>query len=352
MMFSTRHPIIKMFGLLAIFLVGCDKTPPDTVFAQSLEDIHCKKDQSLGNNYDCVKGYGGKPFTGLEIAGNPEGRFRISQLLDGKYHGFSFSASGDKLLSVGWYRGGAAEGYHLDYHLDTQKLRQQTEYANGKVVTKKNYDEQGIITSFYRYDGDASTNNAIESISYEKGRPWNHRFVQDGEKRQRWLRYFANGQVKKNSVVLPEQSLQTLSETEYYSNGNVKIQYNFDREANTAIQHTYTFNGTRTSEQHYIYPGVKPHGRWLFFCESNEQIRGIEDYVNGVKQGVSEGYHCNGQLEYRKHYKDGKITDLNVDKFDENGKLYKREYFYDSGERKREEYFDEQGQLIATYHYK
>ncbi len=353
----SHSPIFKILVLLSVLLVGCDNTPTEPISSELLEE-NCQReetDNGLYRYYDCITNYRGKPFTGIEIAGNPEGMFRASQLRDGKYHGFSFSASGDKLRSTAWYRDGVAVGESVAYHLETQQTRQRTEYIDGKVVTEKYYDKQGVITGFYRYDGEemvTDLNQAIESISYDKGRPWIHKFAQDGEKRQRWMRYFANGQLENDKVLLPEQGLQKLSETEYHPNGNVKSQFNFDRETNTAIQHTYRFNGTRSSEQHYIYnPRVNSHGKWLYFCKDSEQVSGVVNYVHGVKQGVSEGYHCNGQLAYREHYKDDKMIDSKVDHFDENGKLFKQEYFYDNG-KKRIEYFDEQGQLTDTYHYK
>ncbi|GIU30594.1 toxin-antitoxin system YwqK family antitoxin [Shewanella sp. MBTL60-007] len=338
----SSNPIALIVTLL--LLSGCEQVPTHPINEEELEQIECSETEVHGItlNQDCLTGYRGRPFTGIGISTSMYGNhFNAAQYKDGLKHGFSFSANELHLKSQGWFYQGIKDGEHLIYHYKSDKLRSRTIYQEGKKLTEDFYTEEGIINSFKRFDGE----DIVESISYEKGREWIHTyFAQSGEKRQRWKRYYANGQLSSNSEFRAED-LKKLNETTYFFSGKVRTQFNYDRQSNRSQLDTYWPNGHRQSEQHYIYPSITLDGKVLRFCQENGQLQAIEHYRKNIEHGLFEQFYCNGQLQKREHYANGIIIDKKVKVFHENGQLMILRKLDGKGKEIGSKYYDETGKL-------
>jgi len=94
-------------------------------------------------------------------------------------------------------------------------------------------------------------------------------------------------------------------------------------------------------------------------CElyhQNGEVRVIQNYVDGKREGCWKVFHENGQLEYITHFKDGKENGSHEGYYEQGGLLIKGNFkdgkrhgrwedFYDDGElRERANYVD--GKLV------
>ncbi|WP_428617630.1 hypothetical protein [Shewanella sp.] len=335
-------PAFLALGLL--LLSGCHQAPQLPIDEQLLTSIECSKQQIYGIwvETDCLTGYRGKPFSGIATRGELATYFGATQYLEGKRHGFSFSANGRRILSQGWYRQGIREGEHLDYYEQSQRAKRQAIYKNGEEQAIALFDETGIIESYRRLEGDKT----VESIIYEQGRPWTHIFFQDGEQRERLRHYFPDGSLASDAL-FRKQDLKQLSEITFYASGRVKTRYAYDRKSALATQQTYWPNGRLQSQQQYGFdPLIVRHGEQRSFCQSSGALEELAHYEMGVEHGRFEWYHCSGQLINAKEFRQGVMVDTQVKTFDDSGNLIKRERFDGKGKLLEAFYFNAANQQI------
>ncbi|QDF74883.1 MULTISPECIES: hypothetical protein [Shewanella] len=335
-------PAFLALGLL--LLSGCHQAPQLPIDEQLLTSIECSKQQIYGIwvETDCLTGYRGKPFSGIATRGELATYFGATQYLEGKRHGFSFSANGRRILSQGWYRQGIREGEHLDYYEQSQRAKRQAIYKNGEEQAIALFDEAGIIESYRRLEGDKT----VESIIYEQGRPWTHIFFQDGEQRERLRHYFPDGSLASDAL-FRKQDLKLLSEITFYASGRVKTRYAYDSKSDLATQQTYWPNGRLQSQQQYGFdPLIVRHCEQRSFCQSSGALEELAHYEMGVEHGRFEWYHCSGQLMNAKEFRQGVMVDTLVKTFDDSSNLIKRELFDGKGKLLEAFYFNAANQQI------
>lgn len=114
------------------------------------------------------------------------------------------------------------------------------------------------------------------------------------------IKKFPNGKVKSETVYKLSDSLKVkLKMTEYYENGNEKIEGKFK-------------NGKR-------------HGTWTYWYE-NGNLWSKGDYEEGKRNGASVVYYSDGDIRYEGQYTNNKKTGT-WSFYDEKGALLKEEDF-------------------------
>ena len=83
----------------------------------------------------------------------------------------------------------------------------------------------------------------------------------------------------------------------------------------------------------------------------NGQLEFRKNYKNGIQDGLYEEYYENGQLKQKGNFKDGTYDGLQ-EWFDENGKLRDKGNFKDDKEDGLWESFNEYGNLTKTEEWK
>ena len=330
-----------IFSLGAV--TGCSGGRQVPVSVDDLAQGNCEaKYQS-----DCPMFYRGELFTGIATSyAYGKAFYRATQYQDGLEHGYSFSTLNNQLNETAWYKAGKLDGKQISYHFSTTGKPQWVRLYQAGVKTEHwLYDEQGVILSYKRFEGDKE----VESISYEKGREWRLYYFVDGEKRQRHKDYYADGKLESNSEFI-YADYKKLNETTYYRNGGIKTQFNFDRATQTAMLETFASGGQRYSEQHYAYkPQSTLHGVQLTFCVENKQVESIEHYNMGVEEGEFAKYHCNGQLISKRTYINGVVVDKQIKIYDENGQVLVIKTLDGKGKVLQESYYDNEAAKWVTY---
>ncbi|GIU17043.1 toxin-antitoxin system YwqK family antitoxin [Shewanella sp. MBTL60-007] len=296
---------------------------------------------------DCPETYRGELFTGIATSyAYGKAFYRATQYQDGLEHGYSFSTLNNQLNETAWYKAGKLDGKQISYHFSTTGKPQWVRLYQAGVKTEHwLYDEQGVILSYKRFEGDKE----IESISYEKGREWRLYYFVDGEKRQRHKGYYADGQLESESEFI-YADYKKLNEKTYYRNGRLRSKFNYDRVSKTGVLETYGSDGKRRSEQHYGYNPLNTlHGVQLTFCAENGRVDSREHYNMGVEDGEFAKYHCNGQLISKRTYVNGVVTDKQIKIYDENGLAVVIKKLDGKGNIIQESYFDDDLSKWVTY---
>ncbi|WP_338591284.1 hypothetical protein VXM60_01860 [Shewanella khirikhana] len=318
----------NVFLLIFLLLAGCHSEMQRPIQAQELEQVNCRevtdKSSPLGFYLeDCVDGYQGEPFSGIALwGGGNDLNYSAAQFKDGLRDGYSFSTfePPERLLRQStWYKNGELHGWQLTFQYQQTRLRSRELFQDGERQELWLYNNLGQLDSFKRFE----QGNVIESISYEKGRERRIEFKQNGEKLTIWKSYFPDGSLKRFSEHLDEDNLRKLKEQSYYTNGQLKSNYVFDRQQHSAVQHTFWPNGQRQSEQHYgFFPSIAADGIWLSYCETNGSLSKRTLFHRGSKQGVEQFFHCNGQLHVSKRFDQDKLIPQTLSYFDEQGRNY------------------------------
>lgn len=334
---------IKLITILtfAAWQTACVKTQTVPVDIEAMTQTKCPAELNIP---DCLLTlYQDQPFTGIQTRGQPGDRnFQATQYLNGLAHGFGFSASKTYLSSSRHYQKGKLHGENVQYHFQSSHPNYRRVYLEGEMVEQSFYNEQGVIISHYRYqDG-----KEVESQSYHQGRPSMHKKLVDGEQHQNWKLYHGNGQLAKDTYF--EKFPRILKELEYYSNGQIKRDYRFNQADNTATQKTYSYKGWLTSEQNYSYrPDVARHGEWRRYYDGSDQLISIEHYQQDKLHGEQSYYHHNGKFEKQINYNNGVIIDSEVLTYSDEGWLFKRQNYDNSGKLIRTIYYHESGEVMS-----
>ncbi|MGS0825274.1 toxin-antitoxin system YwqK family antitoxin [Shewanella sp. 0m-8] len=330
--------------LISVWLLSaCGNDIQLPVSEDDLEQTRC----SAQYQSDCPESYRGKLFTG--IATNyayGKAFYRVTQYQDGLEHGYSFSTLNNQLNETAWYKAGKLDGKQISYHFSTTGKPQWVRlYQAGAKTEHWLYNEQGVILSYKRFEGDKE----VESISYEKGREWRLYYFVDGEKRQRHKDYYASGELESNSEFI-YADYKKLNEKTYYSSGRLRSKFNYDRASNSGILETYGSDGKRRSEEHYGYnPLSTRHGVQLTFCGENGRVDSREHYNMGLEDGEFAKYHCNGQLIFKRTYVNGVVTDKQIKIYDENGLAVVIKKLDGKGKVTQESYYDDDSAKWVTY---
>ncbi|ABZ75659.1 conserved hypothetical protein [Shewanella halifaxensis HAW-EB4] len=336
----TIYPL--MLAMSTLLLSACNGKVQLPISEDDLDQISCDEQYQS----DCPMSYRGELFTGIATYtyGKPTGFYRATQYQDGLEHGYSFSTLNNQLNETAWYQAGKLEGKNTTYHFSTTGKPQWVRLYQAGVQTERYlYDEQGVVTSYKRFEN----KEEVESISYEKGREWRLYYFVAGEKRQRHKDYYAGGQLESNSEFI-YADYKKLNEKTYYRNGRLKTEFHFDRKANLGKLKTYGSNGKLRDEQNYGYnPLNTRHGLQLSFCNENGQVESSEHYNLGVADGEFKDYHCNGQLRNSRTYVNGLVTDKQIKTYDENGQVVFIEKLDAKGKVTHKSYPDEFGKWIT-----
>ncbi|MBV7316305.1 toxin-antitoxin system YwqK family antitoxin [Shewanella sp. NIFS-20-20] len=257
--------------------------------AYQLEPILCQEDD-LGQS-QCLNGYQGQPFTGIATYGSPQGFYLITQYLNGKAHGYMLGFIDGQLSRFGQQEHGQFVGERLSYYAHLGQLRSQELYQQGQLLERKQYTEDGMIDrSYHDQDGEL-----VEEISYMKGLPWRYFYSIDGEARQRVLGYFANGVLESEAEYLAED-LKKLNSRSFYSSGQLKTRFSYDRKSDTALLESFFTNGQMQTRQQYGFnPGINRHGYYQKFCQENGQLQETVYFDMGTELESYQHSHCNGQ---------------------------------------------------------
>ena len=102
---------------------------------------------------------------------------------------------------------------------------------------------------------------------------------------------------------------------------------------------------------HYEVNSETPFDGIAVMYHKNGQLQYKRNYKDGKRDGLTEGYYENGQLQYKVNYKDGKEHGLNSYYYD-NGQLrYEENYKYGNRDG-LEEWYYENGELKSKVCYK
>lgn len=346
MSFITRTKrYISLMGIIICVgaITGCSGDIQLPISEDDLEQTSCSEQYQS----DCPESYRGKFFTGITTYyAYGKAFYRATQYKDGLEHGYSFSTLNNQLNETAWYKAGKLDGKQISYHFSTTGKPQWVRLYQAGVKTEHwLYDEQGVILSYKRFEGDKE----VESISYEKGREWRLYYFVDGEKRQRHKDYYAGGQLESDSEFI-YADYKKLNEKTYYRSGRLRTKFNYDRPTNSGVLETYGSDGKRRSEQHYGYnPLNTRHGVQLTFCGENGRVDSREHYNMGVKDGEFAKYHCNGQLISKRTYVNGVVIDKQIKIYDENGLAVVIKKLDGKGKITQESYYDDEAAKWVTY---
>ena len=94
------------------------------------------------------------------------------------------------------------------------------------------------------------------------------------------------------------------------------------------------------------YKGLPFNGELVeYFDDEKTQLKERIDYKEGLKDGLSEEYNKNGQLERKGTYKEGEEEEEVKYTYYENGQLKEKETYKDGKKDGQWEYYDENGKL-------
>lgn len=139
-----------------------------------------------------------------------------------------------------------------------------------------------------------------------------------------------------------------MNKGEYYENGQLKIEYNYDGNKLQGLSKEYYENGHLKAENNY------KDGKWDGLCKEyyeDGQLRLEYNYKDDEFDGLCKDYYKNGQLKLENNYKNGKLEGISR-KYYENGQI---EDEYNCKEDKLEglcKGYYENGQLKYEHNYK
>jgi len=88
----------------------------------------------------------------------------------------------------------------------------------------------------------------------------------------------------------------------FHEGGQVKAIINYETGSDSAFAQLFDEWGKKVAEGNYV--DEKKAGRWIYFTENRKVAD--ENFVDGVKQGVSRKYYVTGELLETSDWKDGK----------------------------------------------
>lgn len=137
---------------------------------------------------------------------------------------------------------------------------------------------------------------------------------------------------------------------EYYSNGNLKSQSQYESNLKNGEELIYDSIGRLTSKNFYVNDTLNGQSTTFY---SDGKIKGIKTFVKSVLNGEALLFHPTGNIGEKGQYKDGKIAGLFYQYYpNDSGKIFTEGYFVNVGGIEYpyfEKTFDEFGNIKDEY---
>lgn len=120
-----------------------------------------------------------------------------------------------------------------------------------------------------------------------------------GHKQGLWQKKQANGNLIYSGTFKDDKPVGEWKR--YHANGVVKAKINYPGNSDTASVVLFDEVGTKVATGFYL--GQTKVGHWVYF-DKNQRVSD-DNYVNGLKNGISKTYYPSGELFLETNYKDG-----------------------------------------------
>lgn len=126
-----------------------------------------------------------------------------------------------------------------------------------------------------------------------------------GLKQGFWKGYFENKKLKYTGKFKDNKPTGTFKR--YYPDGQLRALMNYNPSGTKAFTTLYYQNGGKAAEG--IYVGTKKDSIWNYYSYYDKTIANRENYVNGLREGISVSYYSSGkksqELQYKNDIKHG-----------------------------------------------
>jgi antitoxin component YwqK of YwqJK toxin-antitoxin module len=191
----------------------------------------------------------------------------------------------------------------------------------------------------------------------------------NGLKQGYWKKYYPNGKLMYKAFFKDNKPVGIMHR--YFDNGNLQALMNFDKTGKTRAK-LYFDNGKIAAEGNYI--NSKKDSIWKYYSYYTHAIVAVENYVKGIKEGLSKRYFENGGIseelewkndkkngEWKQYFPSGTVQSTGSYKDDKLNGEYK--VYYESGQLKavgnydnnmmngKWVYYDEKGNIQVQLNY-
>ena len=249
------------------------------------------------------------------------GNFKDGIMEDGVW---KFYYDNGQLKELGNYKNGNPNGPFEAYY-DNGQLLNQGNFKDGNMHGIWGYYTRGgsFLNSYYKklwVDGnEAPIKNKLQS----------NEVVERNE-----VVYKVNSTTPFNGTVIYYHTDDNIFFTQAFKLGlltNQQLGALTEPEEQTLQVELSYFNGKKEGPHKYfkpdgqldkigIYRGGKEHGRWYSYWDNSGLKSSIENYNNGLKDGLQKYYYSDGKLAAKLPYKDGKQDGLH-ERYHNNGQL-------------------------------
>lgn len=216
---------------------------------------------------------------------------------NGKKHGiWKYFYEDGTVRMEGNYKHGAEHGYFKEYDRGGNLLS-TSKYAEGV----KQEDVAELARLEVRKDYYPGGGIRISATYNKEGKPEGVRreYAPDGSIERSYI--FRNGILIGEGVVT-EKGERDGSWKEYYDNGSLRAEGNYDKDLREGPWKFYHLNGK--VEQEGTYVKGKPEGEWRWYYPGGEPLR-EETYYNGLLDGIMIEYDPDGNIVARGEYIEG-----------------------------------------------
>ncbi len=168
----------------------------------------------------------------------------------------------------------------------------------------------------------------------------------NGLKQGNWKKYYPNGKLMYTAFFKDGKPIGEMRR--YSENGNLEAVMNFNKTGEYARAKLYFNDGRIAAEGNFI--NSKKDSTWKYYSYYSHAVIAIENYKNGLKDGISKRFYENGSIseeqEWRNNLKDGEWK-----QYFQNGELRSSGIYKEGKLSGTYEVYYENGQLRAQGNY-
>ena len=145
-----------------------------------------------------------------------------------------------------------------------------------------------------------------------------NQFDENGQRTGIWKKFYNNKNIRYQGQFKAGKEIGTFKYYSALTSVHPTIIKTFSKNSDSAVVSFFNTKGVLESKGFMV--GKNRVGLWQFFHEDGKNMLSEENYVNGMKNGVSKTYYKSGKITEILHFKDNKLHG-NVKRYGSNGVL-------------------------------